>query len=170
MTETTTGPAKTKTTKPAAPVFGIPDYGIPRFDIPKFNLSNAEIPEALRAMTEKGVVHARDTCSKAKVASDEAAELFQNTYVTIAKGVNDYNLKLFEIASSSTRAAFDHALELLGAKSPSEFIVLSTAQMRKQFDLVAAQNKELCALAQQVVTEAAEPIKAGMSKAFNKAT
>ena len=31
-----------------------------------------------------------------------------------------------------------------------------------------AQNKELCALAQKVATEAAEPIKTGVSKAFNK--
>jgi hypothetical protein len=46
----------------------------------------------------------------------------------------------------------------LGVKSPSEFIELSTAQMRKQFDTFSAQNKELCALAQEVATEAAEPI------------
>ena len=55
-------------------------------------------------------------------------------------------------------------------KSPSEFIALSTAQMRKQFDMASAQNKELFALAQQVATEAAEPIKTSVSKAFNKAT
>jgi hypothetical protein len=56
----------------------------------------------------------------------------------------------------------------LGVKSPSEFVALSTAQMRKQFDIAFAQNKELFALAQQVATEAAEPIKTGVSKAFNK--
>jgi hypothetical protein len=41
--------------------------------------------------------------------------------------------------------------------------------MRKQFDMFSAQNKELCALAQEVATEAAEPIKTGVSKAFNTA-
>ena len=41
--------------------------------------------------------------------------------------------------------------------------------MRKQFDIVSAQNKELCALAQKVTTEAAKPIKTGMSKGFNTA-
>ena len=168
MTETAAAPAKAKTTKQAAPLFGVPDYGIPKFGIPKFDLPNAEMPEAFREMTEKGVAHARDTYAKAKVTSEEAADLFQNTYATITKGVTDYNLKLFEIARTSTRAAFDHALELLDAKSPSEFIELSTAQVRKQFDIVATQNKELCALAQQVATEAAEPIKTGLSKAFNK--
>jgi hypothetical protein len=42
--------------------------------------------------------------------------------------------------------------------------------MRKQFDVVSAQNKELCALAQGVATEAVEPLKAGVSKVFNKAS
>ena len=88
----------------------------------------------------------------------------------LPKAPTDYNLKLIEIARTNTRAAFDYADELLGVKSPSEFIELSTAQMRKQFDIVSAQNKELCALAQEVATEAAAPIETGVSKAFNKAT
>ena len=169
MTETTTA-TKAKTTKHAATSFGMPDYGIPKFEMPKFDLPNMEMPEAFREMAEKGVEHTKDTYAKAKVASEEAADLLKNTYAIVAKGMTDYNLKLFEIARTNTRAAFDYADELLGVKSPSEFIELSTAQMRKQFDIVSAQNKELCALAQEVATEAAEPIKTGVSKAFNKAT
>jgi phasin len=166
MTETT----KAKTTKHAASPFGLPDYGIPKFEIPKFDVPNMEVPEAFREMTEKGVAHAKDTYAKAKVASEEAADLLQNTYATVAKGATDYNLKLIEIARTNTRAAFDYAHELLGVKSPSEFIELSTAQMRKQFDIASGQNEELCALAQQVATEATKPIKTGMSKALNKTT
>jgi phasin len=101
------------------------------------------------------------------VASDEAADLLENTYSTVAKGATDYNLKLIEIARTNTRAAFEYANELLGVKSAVEFIELSTARMRKQFDIVSAQNKELCALAQEVATEAAEPIKTSVSKTFN---
>ena len=66
-------------------------------------------------------------CAKAKMASEEAANLLGNTYATAAKAATDYNLKLIEIAHINTRAAFDYAQELLGAKSPSEFIELSTA-------------------------------------------
>ena len=90
-------------------------------------------------------------------------------YAAVAKGATDYNLKLIEIARTNTRAAFDYAHELLGVKSPSEFIELSTAQMRKQFDMSSAQNKELCALAQGMATEAAGSIKTRVSKAFNTA-
>jgi hypothetical protein len=35
--------------------------------------------------------------------------------------------------------------------------------------MFSAQNKELCALAQEVAAEAAEPIKTGVSKSFNTA-
>ena len=72
-------------------------------------------------------------------------------------------------AKTTERAAFDSIQELLGAKSPSQLIELSTAQMRRQFELVSTQNKELCALAQEMATEAAGTIKTGVSKAFNKA-
>jgi phasin len=109
-----------------------------------------------------------NTCEKAKVASEEAADLLQTAYATVAKGATEYNLKLIDFGRTNTRAAFDYAYELLGVKSPSEFIELSTAHIRKQFDAASAQNKELYTLAQQVAGEAAAPIKASMSKAFNR--
>ena len=120
-------------------------------------------------MAEKGVEHTRDAYTKAKVASEEAVDLFENTYEAAAKRATDYNRKLIAIVRSNTRAAFDNVHELLGAKSPSEFIELSTAQMRKQAEIVSAQNKELCGLAQEIATEAAGAIKIGVSKALNKA-
>ena len=169
MTETNTAATNAKTTKHAAYSFGLPDYGIPTFAMPKFNLPNTEMPEAFREMAEKGVEHTRDACAKAKVASEEAIDLLENAYETAAKRATDYNHKLVEIVRTNTRAAFDNVHELLGAKSPPEFFELSTAQMRKQFEIVSAQNKELCALAQEVATKAAEPIRTGVSKAFNKA-
>jgi phasin len=169
MTETTTAATKAKSAKHAASSFGLPDYGIPKFETPKFDLPNMEISEAFREMAEKGLEHTRDAYAKAKVASEEAADLLENTYATVAKGATDYNLKLIEFARTNTRAAFDYAHGLLGVKSPSEFIELATAHARKQFDIVSAQNNELCTLAQKVATEAAKPIKTGVSKAFNKA-
>lgn len=156
MNATTSG----ATMKHMSDSVGLPKYGMPKMEVP------AEFGE----MTDKGVAHARDAYAKAKVASEEAADLLQNTYATVAKGATDYNRKVIEIARTNTRAAFDYAHELLGVKSSPEFIELSTAHMRKQLDIVSAQNKELCALAQEVATEAAEQIKTGVSKGFNTVT
>ena len=143
MNETATAATKAKTAKPAASSFGMPDYRMPKFEIAKFDLPNMEIPEVFRDMDEKGVAQAKDTCEKAKIAREEAADLLENTYETAAKHPTDYNRKLIEIARTNTRAAFHYAYELLGVKSPTEFIELSTAQMRKRFDFISAQNKEL---------------------------
>ena len=169
MTETTTAAAKAKTTERAASSFTLPDCGISKFAMPKFGLPNMEMPAAFRDMAEKGVEQTRDTYAKARVASEKAADLLENTYEAAAKRTTDYNRKLIEITRTNTRAAFEYIHELLGAKSPSEFIELSTAQMRKQFEIVSAQNKEFCALAQEMATEAAGTVKTGVSKAFNKA-
>ncbi len=136
----------------------------------KFGMPNMEMPKAFREIAEKGVAHARDAYAKAKVASEEAADLVENTYAAAAKRASDYNRKLIEIARTNTRAAFDYVQELLGVKSPSEFIELSTAHMRKQFEIVSAQNKELCALAQEIASDAAGTIKTGVSKALNRTT
>jgi phasin len=81
--------------------------------------------------------------------------LLQKTYATVAKDATDYNLKLIEIARTNTLTAFDYAHELLGVKSPSEFIELSTAHARKQFEAITAQTKELTELVQKVTTEIA---------------
>jgi len=169
MAETTTAAPKAKTTERAASLFAMPDYGMPKFEMPKFDLPNMEMPAAFREMAERGVEQTRDTYAKAKVASEKAADLLENTYDAAAKRATDYNRKCIEIARTNTRAAFDYIHELLGAKSPSELIELSTTQMRKQFEIVSAQNKELCALAQEIATEAASTIKTGVSKALNKA-
>ena len=143
MNETTASATNAKIAKHMTDTFGLPKYEMPKM----------EIPAEFREITDKGVTHARDACAKAKVASEEAADLFKNTYATVANAATDYNLKLIEIFRTNTRAAFDHVHELLGAKSPSEFIELSTAHLRKQYDIVSAQNKDLYALSQKVATE-----------------
>jgi hypothetical protein len=122
MTEAATAATKAKTTNHAASSSSVPDYGISKFGMPKFDLPNMEMPEAFREMTEKGVAHVKDTYATANVATEEAADLLQNTYAALAEGANDYNLKLFEIVRVNSRVAFDYAQELLGVKSPSGFI------------------------------------------------
>jgi len=85
MTETATATSKAKTTKHAAPWSERPNYGIPEFAMPQFDLPNMELPEAFREMAEKGVEQTRDAYAKAKVASEEAADLLENTYEAAAE-------------------------------------------------------------------------------------
>jgi len=168
VTETTTPATKAKTAKHAAAPFNMPDYGIAKFQMPKFDLPKMEMPEAYREMAEKGVEYAKDAFATAKVASDEAADLLEKTYKTAAKHATDYNQKFIEIARANTRSTFDYVDELLHATSLSEFVELSTAQMRKQFDIGSAQNEELYKLAQEIATDAADTIRTSAAKAIKR--
>ncbi len=129
--------------------------------------ATAAINEAFRQTAEKGVTQAKDTYEKARVATEQATDILKDTYATVAKGATDYNLKIIEIARTNTNTAIEHAQKLIGAKSPLEFVALSTTHARKQFDTMIAQTKELTELAQKVTTEITEPFKAGVAMVFN---
>ena len=161
MTVATTANTKAKTDKHASSV------GLSNSESSKFDLSNMEMPAAFRELADKSVAQARNTYENAKAANEEATDLLKDTYKTAIKGVTDYNLKVMEITRTNTNTAFDYAYELMGVKSPSEFVTLSTSRARNQFDAMTAQTKELAELAQKITTEVAEPLKAGVAKAFN---
>ncbi|MBI4274025.1 MAG: phasin [Rhizobiales bacterium] len=162
MPEATTISPKAKTAKPGSA------FEMPKFEIPQFELPKMEIPAAFREFAEKGVTQAKDNWEKMKAVSEEATDLLEESYTTAAKGATDYGMKLIEVARANANSAFDFAGELLGTKSLSEAIELSTSHARKQFDTATTQTKELATLAQKVASESAEPIKTGITNAFKK--
>jgi phasin len=154
MPEATTAKPKTKTQLPPFPGAVFP---------------GVEAPAAFRDMAEKSLSQAKDNYEKIKSAAEEATGVLENTYATASKGAADYALKVIEMTRENANSTFDFAVELLGAKTFSEFVELSSAHARKQFETVSEQTKELASLAQKVATEAAEPIKEGITKATRKA-
>jgi phasin len=144
-------------------------FGQPNYEIPKIDPSKMEVPQAFREFADNGVTQARDTYEKAKAVTEKATNQLKHAYTTAAKGATDYNLKVIEIARANTNTAVDNAFELLGAKSPTEFVELSTKHAHKQFEAMAAQTKELTELAQKVATEiTVKDWRHGDSKASSK--
>jgi phasin len=154
MPEATTQTAKPKTKTQIPPFTAFP---------------GVEAPAAFRDMAEKSLSHAKDNYEKMKSAAEEATGVLEDTYATASKGAADYALKVIEMSRENANSTFDFAVELLGAKTFSEVIELSSAHARKQFEALSEQTKELASLAQKVATEAAEPIKEGITKATKKA-
>ena len=165
MTETTT--TENRTTKPSAS-FDVPQFEMPKFDMAKFNMAKIEIPAEFREFAERGVAQAKDAYEKAKAATEQVNGLLKDTYTTAARGATDYNLKVIEIVRANTNTAFECMQAILAAKSPSEFIELSTSQARKQFEAMTAQSKELAELAQKVTASIAEPLKTGVAETINR--
>jgi len=162
-TVSSTKPSTKPTSGFSGSAFEFPKFGMPNFEMPKM-----EIPAAFREFAEKGVSQAKENYEKMKTAAEEATGLLEGTYASASKGASEYGSKVIEATRINTNAAFDFATELMNVKSFSDFVELSTAHARKQFETVTAQSKELAALAQKVATEAAEPVKESVSKAFKK--
>src|SRR5260370_561509 len=133
-------------------------------EMPLFQLPKIAMPGVLREIAEHGVVRVKENYRKMKAASGEMADVLRETYSTNAKGAADYGGKLIEISSVNTTSAFDFFTNLVGTKSLSEIMTLSTAQTRRTFDVASAQNKELWELAQKVAIETAEPIKKSFAR------
>lgn len=159
------------TSKPKAKAaeLELPKFEIPRFEMPKFEVPKFEVPAAFREFAEKSVSQCKDNWEKMKAATEEATGVIEDSYTTATKGCSDYGLKVIEAARANTNANFDYAGKLMGVKSLSEAIELSTAHLRSQYETFAAQAKELTALAQKVATESTEPLKETMTSAFKKA-
>src|SRR5215468_58504 len=161
MTDTTTAAPKAKASKaysPSAP------FEFPKFEIPNFEIPHMEVPAAFREFAEKSVSQAKETYERMKSAAEEATDVLEDTYATATKGASDYGLKVIEAARVNTNANFDFLGQLLTLKSYSEFVELSTAHARKQFEAVSAQTKDLAALAQKVATDTAEPVRDSVTK------
>lgn len=107
---------------------------------------------------------------KMTAASEKATGLIKESYSTAVNGAQDYNNKLLEFAQTNSNTAFEFAKRLLDAKSPSEFIELSTERARQQFATLTEQTKELAALAQKATLASTEPLKAGVTKAFGQSS
>ncbi|QIB35031.1 phasin [Ancylobacter pratisalsi] len=135
---------------------------------PKMDMPSLEVPAAVREMAEKSVQSAREAYEKMKASAEETTDLLEDTYTTASKGVTEYNTVALESLRSNVNAAFDYMSALMGTKSVSEAVELSTGHMRKQFDVLSAQAKELSTIAQKVATETAEPIKASVEKNIKK--
>src|SRR6516225_4550199 len=114
-------------------------------------------------MAEKVSTRAKDVVERMSAATSEAASDMQQSYAVGFKGVQDYNKKWMEFAQANTQAAMEFFQKLSGAKSPTEFIELSSTNAQQQLTTLTEQTKELGELAQKATLAAVEPFKSGFA-------
>jgi phasin len=163
--QTTSQKSKPKTSAAPAPA---PIFEMPKFEMPKFEMPRMEVPAAFREIAEKGVAQARENYEKMKAVAEEATDVLEDTYATATKGASGYGLKVIEHARANSDATFDLLSELMGARSYAAVVELSSSFMRKQFDALTAQTRDLAETAQKVATETVEPMKDSFASAFKK--
>jgi phasin len=141
----------------------------PPFPQHKTRISMTDQASGPRKAAEKGLAQARENLQRGAAAASETASALEQGYANATQAAKDYNLKLMEIARANLNASFDLARDLALVRSPSEFVEVSSAHARKQFEALTQQAKELGDLAQRIGQETAGPLKAGMSRAADAA-
>src|SRR6266700_8029182 len=122
-----------------------------------------------RKLADKGTVGAGKTIDEAAETGREAARRAENGSWRGAEGLIDYNRKLLEIARSNVDAAFEYAQDVVGVRSLSEFVEISSQYARNQSAAMTEQARDLATRAQKLAVDTAQPL-AGVTSLFKQAS
>lgn len=128
-----------------------------------------EMQEQIREAAEKGLGETRVALDRFRAAAEETTTAFEASMKSTVEGVQTFNLKVVEAMRVNAEANFDLLKALVSTRSFSEAITLNTEHVRKSFDALTAQTKELGETAQKVAVDAISPLRESVAKALNKA-
>ena len=121
-----------------------------------------------REFARQGAAIAKDVSENTMATAEETTAALEKTYSIVATGAADFHHQWIEIVRFNTNSTLDFVQQLLGVRSPAEFLELSSAHFRKQFETFAEQSKHLTGMAQKMTTHAVEPLQAGVKSALSK--
>jgi hypothetical protein len=98
------------------------------------------------------------TAKAAREATDREAAATQKEHAATVEGVRELSLKLIDMAHVNTEAAFEFARQMASAEAPSDWVGVCSEHIRKQFELMTNQTRELAALGQRIATAGTTPM------------
>jgi hypothetical protein len=104
--------------------------------------------------------------AKAEEQAKEAAGAVGDSILIASKSLQAFSAKALDAYRANTAASLDYVQALANVRTISEAIALQSEHLRKQYETLTAQAKELSALAQQVATDASAPLKEQFGKSF----
>jgi phasin len=103
-----------------------------------------------------------------KATAEETTAGLEKTYSIVATGAADFHHQWIEIVRFNTNSTFDFVQQLFSVKSPAQFLELSSAHFRTQFETFAEQSRHLTSMAQKLSADAVEPLQLGMKSELSK--
>jgi phasin len=128
-----------------------------------------ELSGATREFAQQGADFAKDVSDKTRATAEDATKAAGEVYSTFASGAVDFHRQWIEMVRENTNATLDFVHQVLGVKSPSAFVELSSEHARKQLETFAEQARHLTGMAQKLTTDMAAPMQAGMKNVLNRA-
>jgi hypothetical protein len=105
-----------------------------------------------------------EVASRAADKADLGGAGLRENIPTATKAAEDYRAKAFELMKANVNATLEFGQRLAKAKSPAEFVELSTNHACKQLGMILNQTNELVLMAQTMATANVERMAAGFAK------
>lgn len=124
--------------------------------------------EKVSAFAEKGVEQSKEVVAKFKAGSETAQKALESSFQAAKTVSSDLSLKTIAAFRANAEAGFSHLEALITVRSPSEFIELQTAFVRKQVESAVEQAKDFQAVTTKAVEDVSKPIKTAFEKAMKE--
>jgi phasin len=121
-----------------------------------------------RKIARQGAAFGNAVSENYKATAEDTTKVVEKTYSIVATGAADFHHQWIEIVRFNTNSTLDFVQRLFSVKSPAEFLELSSAHFRTQFETFTEQSRHLTGMAQKMTTHAVEPLQAGMKSALSK--
>jgi phasin len=159
------GPRKTKTAAPDA------DASVETSAVEAVETVTEAVEEPAPVVVEE-VAKVQEATEKAAAKSiktaAETVNAMEQTFTAAGKSLQAFSARALEAYRANAAASMEYVQALATARTVSEAIALQSEHMRKQYESLTTQAKELTALAQQVAADAAAPLKEQLEKAFKR--
>ena len=127
-----------------------------------------ETPETMRDLATNNIAQTREFYERSKDAFEAVLASWERSFGAAGQGAVALNRKVIDIAQRNINFGFDLAKSLVGAENLAEAMELQAAHWRKQLDALTAQAEEVRKLSIQVTSDAAEPLKAQVTRGMNE--
>ena len=135
-------------------------------EFPTFDAGQAT--EQFRVIAEKGVEQSKEAYAKVKNGMEDAQKVFENTFETARAASSDLSLKSIAALRAGAEANFAHLEALAGVKSLSEVLELQTGFMRKSYEMMVEQAKDMQAASTKAAEDVSKPAKTAFEKAMKE--
>jgi hypothetical protein len=100
-----------------------------------------QVPDALRALTERNVAQARELYESSKNTLQAVLESWQQSFGAAGKGAAALNRRFFDLAERNMNTGFDFATNLAGARNVAEVMELQADYFRRVLGELHSQRK-----------------------------
>lgn len=160
------GPRKTRTTTEPAAIAAAeaPAVAATETVVEAATEATQTVEAAIPAPVAEVIAEVKKVQEAAKQVAEETSATLEGSFEAATKSLQAFSAKALEAYQNNATASVHYVQALAGVRSVSEAIALLSEHVRQQYETLAAQTKELTALAQQVAIDSSGPLKDQVSK------